>query len=185
MSMNVPQYYHQDWRHFDSLVWQVPSWSTAIFTLTVATSGFLLVNGAVIEKAFQINILLVLAVFLTAISAIFCLLIHVLNRFRLHRGGLSPIRPILGMPTTNLFTDTALSLILFIELAFLVAASVIVWNSVIAWCFDRLVSVMVAVLVVLVWFLVSEFRLAGNIREMRSAATTKSNTVNNCVAADG
>lgn len=165
MSMNVPQYYHQDWRHFDSLVWQVPSWSTSIFTLTVATSGFLLVNGAVIEKAFQINILRVLAIFLTAISAIFCLLIHVLTRFRLHRGGLSPSSPIIGMPKPILYTGTALSLILFIELAFLVAASVIAWG------FGSHVSFTVAEIVLLVWFIESE----SIIEKMSTAARTKSN----------
>jgi hypothetical protein len=120
--------YSEDWRHFDNLIWQVPSWSSAIFTLTFASASIFISSKNSLEEMVPIDSLKALAVFVTSIAVVFLLLINVLTRFRLHRQALRTIGGGLkGIPKT-LYADTSLMLIVFVEFAILVGTASLCWG---------------------------------------------------------
>jgi cytochrome c biogenesis factor len=115
MSSDTPQIYDQDYRHFDLLIWQAPTWASAIFTFTMTTAGLLLANSKHVEGALKLDPLPTLAVFLLAVFVVLVLLANALVRFRLHQGSkLAPATKV-DRPDWQPRGHTSLQLIIFVE----------------------------------------------------------------------
>lgn len=120
MPETISQRYDQDYRHFDTLIWQVPTWASAIFAFTLTAAGLIVANIAPIESRLSIDALRTLSVFLFVVFVILLLLANVLVRFRFHQGALSA-PPSIYRPSWQLPGHTSLLLIVFIEAAALLA----------------------------------------------------------------
>ncbi len=69
-----PSRYSEDYRHFDTLIWQTPVISSAIFAITI---------GAIAEKGKETVVLSFLL--LSIVSLIFCTNYYILYRWRIHQ----------------------------------------------------------------------------------------------------
>lgn len=121
MTTVAPQIYDQDYRHFDVLIWQVPTWASAIFTFTTTTAGVVVANLDKIENGLNLDPLKTLSVFVLAVFGVLLLLSNVLIRFRIHQGCLPPPRATIPRPNWQLRGHTALQLIIAVEAAVLLA----------------------------------------------------------------
>ena len=81
--------YSQDYRHFDTLIWQVPTWSSAIFALTAAATGATLSNASQIPNSLSASVSTILAFFLGTVTFVLLLLWNVLLRFRMRQIGIT------------------------------------------------------------------------------------------------
>ena len=155
--------YTQDYRHFDSLIWQVPAWASAIFSFSITGAILVLINDARIEDLFpSINASLSVSIFLFCIFVVLLLLTNVFLRFRLHqRVGCQPnIRCLWYM----LPGQSSLLLILFIE------ASVILCFALITAKVELLITIKVTVM-----FLVLGFGyVERSVRQLKRALESKS-----------
>lgn len=118
MTTSNLQIYDQDYRHFDILIWQVPTWASAIFTFTMTTAGLVLANAKNIEASLGLDPLKTLTTFLLTVFIVLVLLANVLVRFRLHQGAL-PSPSSIPRPFWQPRGHTSLQLIIFIEAAVL------------------------------------------------------------------
>jgi hypothetical protein len=84
--------YSEDYRHFDNLIWQVPSWASATFALTATAASVAVVNGAEFLAVTGFQIKPFLGTFLLIVAIILTLLSNVLFRFRIHQATIR-IRP--------------------------------------------------------------------------------------------
>ena len=111
--------YTQDYRHFDSMMWQVPAWASAIFSFSITIAFLLLANSAEIENLLpSINAKISVSIFLFSEFVILLLLLNVFLRFRLHqRLVIRPKRRNVPRLWYMLPGQSSLLLILFIELA--------------------------------------------------------------------
>jgi len=110
--------YSQDYRHLDNLIWQVPAWASAIFSLAVTASALALANSNAIEKAFSfaVHVSRSVAFFLSAVFVVLLLLTNVFLRFRLHQ---CVARRATSLKVDSLWYmgsgQTSLLLVLFVE----------------------------------------------------------------------
>lgn len=83
----IPDVYTQDYRHFDNLIWQVPAWTSAVFSFAITASAVLLANTKSIEEAcpFDVSVPRSVSFFLFSVLFIMLLLTNVFLRFRLHQ----------------------------------------------------------------------------------------------------
>jgi len=82
----APEIYTQDYRHFDSIIWQVPVWTSAVFSFSVTAAVLFLVNSSKIEESIpSINANLFISIFLLLVFVVLLLLLNVFLRFRLHQ----------------------------------------------------------------------------------------------------
>jgi len=88
----ISDYYTQDYRHFDTLIWQAPTWSSAIFALTIAASGSLARDWVGFGQAFNASPRVLLSCFFFIVAIVLSLLWIVLLRFRM-RQKLLKIKP--------------------------------------------------------------------------------------------
>ena len=111
--------YTQDYRHFDSMIWQVPAWASAIFSFSITVALLLLASSAEIENLLpSINAKLSASIFLFFVFVILLLLLNVFLRFRLHqRVVIRPKRRNVPFLWYMLPGQSSLLLILFIEVA--------------------------------------------------------------------
>lgn len=118
MTIDTHEIYTQDYRHFDSLIWQVPAWASAIFSFAVTASVLALTNSASIERSLPIDASRSVSIFLFSVFVIFLLLINVFLRFRLHqRVVFRPHRREVPSLWFMLSGQSSLLLILFVEAA--------------------------------------------------------------------
>lgn len=124
----VPDIYTQDYRHFDNLIWQVPAWASAIFSLAITASALVLANAKPIEAAFSLTVSAPrsVAFFLFAVFFVLLFLTNVFLRFRLHqRVAPRPNRrnvPALWYMGSG---QTSLLLVLFVEAGFILCFALI------------------------------------------------------------
>ena len=124
----VPEIYTQDYRHFDNLIWQVPAWASAIFSLAITTSALVLANAKLIEAAFSFPVSTPrsVAFFLFGVFFVLLCLTNVFLRFRLHqRVAPRPNRrhvPALWYMGSG---QTSLLLVLFIEMGLILCFALI------------------------------------------------------------
>jgi hypothetical protein len=111
--------YNQDYRHFDTLIWQTPTWASAIFTFTVTAAGMLVTNLDKVDKVLKLDPLNTLVLFLFAVFVVLLLLNNALVRFRLHQGALPAPKAVVPRPRWQPRGHTSLQLIVFIESAVL------------------------------------------------------------------
>ena len=118
------EFYPQDYRHFDTLIWQVPTWSSAIFALTAVASGVVLSNLPNIAKIFGVEASTVLTYLLGTVALVLLLLWNVLLRFRMRQAGI-PVHPDTFIPARSFFQpggQECLQFIVAVEVAVLLAA---------------------------------------------------------------
>lgn len=124
--MNNDQSYPEDYRHFDSLIWQVPAWSTGIFGLSMTAVALVISNIPKIQDLAPIDPLKSLSFFLCVVFLIQIILINVYLRFRLHQRMIHrPKRKFIPAPWFLLPAQFSLLLLLFIEAAFLLHVTLI------------------------------------------------------------
>ncbi|WP_271009283.1 hypothetical protein [Paucibacter sp. B51] len=121
MPAERPQLYDQDYRHFDTLIWQAPTWASAVFTFTMTTAGLLLTNLEKVSLALKLDPLPTLSVFLLAVFVVLMLLANALVRFRLHQGALPAPAIVVRRPWWQPRGHTSLLLVIFIESAVLLS----------------------------------------------------------------
>ena len=86
MSASPPEIFPQDHRHLDNLIWQVPAWSTALFSLAVTAAVIALANHKGIgEIAKDLDIRLTVSLFLAIAFLILLLMAVAFMKFRLHQ----------------------------------------------------------------------------------------------------
>jgi hypothetical protein len=115
---SVPDIYTQDYRHFDNLIWQVPAWASAIFSLAITASALGLANAKQIEAAFSLPVSAPrsIAFFLFGVFFVLLFLTNVFLRFRLHqRVAPRPNRRHVPAPWYMGSGQTSLLLVLFTE----------------------------------------------------------------------
>lgn len=79
--------YTAEYRHFDSLIWQLPMWCTAIFSLAIIGSNSITDNNVLVQSTVLTKSVLSSAFF--AILSLFILILsHALYRFRKHQAPL-------------------------------------------------------------------------------------------------
>lgn len=121
MPSENPQRYDQDYRHFDTLIWQAPTWASAVFTFTMTTAGLFLSNIEKVSDSLNLDPLPTLSVFLLAVFVVLILLANALTRFRLHQGALPAPCVKVYRPWWQLRGHTSLLLVIFIESAVLLS----------------------------------------------------------------
>lgn len=112
--------FNQDYRHFDSLIWQVPAWSSAVFSFSTTSAVIALANRDKVELALRFDGKIAVAVFLFCTFAVLILLTSVFLRFRLHQRAIH--RPNRKSVPSRWFIvpgQSALLLVLFVESSFL------------------------------------------------------------------
>ena len=77
--------YSEEYRHFDSLIWQVPAWSTAIFLITVIGLNSLSQNSSLIVKEIGLSRKTIFTFFFGFMGLLILILSHVLYRFRVYQ----------------------------------------------------------------------------------------------------
>jgi hypothetical protein len=123
------QIYSQEYRHFDTLIWQVQTWASGIFALTITASSVVIQDIEKIEKVLPINALRALAIFLTIVFAVLLLLSNVLVRFRIHQGALGELpTPRLPRAWWQPPGQTSLLLIIFLVASAILSFALIVWG---------------------------------------------------------
>ena len=86
LTTSVSDIYTQDYRHFDSLIWQVPAWASALFSFSITGAVLVLANSARIESLLpSIKASLSVSIFLLSVFVVQLLLLNVFLRFRLHQ----------------------------------------------------------------------------------------------------
>lgn len=115
----VPDIYTQDYRHFDNLIWQVPAWASAIFSVAITVAALVLANGKSIAAFLPaIDVSHSVSVFLFSILFVLLLLTNVFLRFRLHqRVVFRPNRRNVPCLWYMVSGQAALMLVLFVEIA--------------------------------------------------------------------
>jgi hypothetical protein len=88
MTTDVPEIYTQDYRHFDNLIWQVPAWATALFSLATTAAVLALANADKVEKSMPIDVPHTVAAFVLSVFVILLLLAIVFIKFRLHQSNI-------------------------------------------------------------------------------------------------
>ena len=87
---NSKEIYSKEYRHFDKLIWQVPVWSTAIFTAAIA-SGLIFIsilndNGEkIIVEFLNLEPRNIISAYFFIFSCILMMFSFVLYRFRVHQ----------------------------------------------------------------------------------------------------
>jgi len=126
-SISVPEIYTQDYRHFDNLIWQVPAWSSAIFSFAVTGAIVAIANSSKLTSFLpDIDVCRSISMFLFSIFFVLLLLLNVFLRFRLHQCMVPrPIEFDVPRPWYMLRGQSALLLILFFEAAVLLCFALI------------------------------------------------------------
>ncbi|OQX90665.1 MAG: hypothetical protein B6D58_09765 [candidate division Zixibacteria bacterium 4484_95] len=127
LTTSVPAIYTQDYRHFDSLIWQVPAWASAIFSFSITSAVLVLANSVKIESLLpSINASLSVSIFLLSVFIVLLLLLNVFLRFRLHqRVVFRPNRRNVPHLWYMLSGQSSLLLVLFIEAAVILCFALI------------------------------------------------------------
>lgn len=166
--MSIQDSYIQDYRHFDSLIWQVPAWASAIFSFSITASVLALANSERIDKALGVcSTAYGVGIFLISVFLVFFLFKSVFLRFRLHQRSIH--RPKRNhIPSTWFLVpgQTALLLVLFIE------SSVTLSFALIAFGFDVAFSGTVIGIFLLVGFPYVEWSIRRLSRKIRSQRDT-------------
>lgn len=127
LTTSVPEIYTQDYRHFDSLIWQVPAWASAIFSFSITGAVLVLANAVKIESLLpSINASFSVSMFLLSVFVVLLLLLNVFLRFRLHqrvvfRPNRRNVPRLWYMPSGQ----SSLLLVLFIEAAVILCFALI------------------------------------------------------------
>lgn len=79
--------YTDEYRHFDTLIWQTPAWCTAIFLVTIIGLNSITEKNAVVVNTVLNSKELSIA-FVSIMFLLLLVLTHVLYRFRVHQSGL-------------------------------------------------------------------------------------------------
>jgi hypothetical protein len=127
------QIYTQDYRHFDTLIWQIPTWSSAVFALTATAAGIGIANGDKISLALGFSSRYLLGVFVGTMALVLFLLLNVLIRFRLHHANIKLTQ---GPQISVYFLvrgHTALLLIVVLECAALFATTLLIFYMLWYW----------------------------------------------------
>lgn len=162
MTTEKSQLYDQDYRHFDVLIWQAPTWASAIFTFTMTTAGLLLANLKHFREELKLEPLQTLAVFLLAVFLVLSLLANALTRFRLHQGALPAPEVNVPRPVWQLRGHTSLQLIIHIE------ASVVLSFGLYCAGAPLQAANLVAAIFLLVGFPALEYWVLSSIKTLRS-----------------
>lgn len=165
--MSSEESYIQDYRHFDSLIWQVPAWASAIFSFSITASVLALANSERIDRALGICTAHGVGIFLMSVFCVFFLLTSVFLRFRLHQRSIHrPKRK--HIPSTWYLVpgQTALLLVLFIE------SSVTLAFSLVAFGIEVVISGIVAGVFLMVGFLYVEWSIRRLSRKIKSDRDT-------------
>lgn len=116
MTSDIREFYTQDYRHFDNLIWQIPVWATAVFSLSMSAAVLVIANASSIEQKVPIDALRSLSVFLFAIFIALLLFTNVFLRFRLHQRSVHrPHQPEVPSLWFMLPGQTSLLFLLFVE----------------------------------------------------------------------
>lgn len=167
------EFYSQDYRHFDTLIWQVPTWSSAIFALTAVATGAVLSNSTNTTLIFGVEAKTILASLLGTVTLVLLLLWNVLLRFRMRQAGIH-LHPNTFIPTRSFFQpggQECLQLIAALEISVLLAGILLLFGAPAAWAaLDTLVLLLALVLL-----------SAKAVKVAESQATARSNRVGNGV----
>lgn len=130
MAPDSDQIYTQDYRHFDTLIWQVPTWSSAVFALTATAIGPIVSNAQPISAAAGFSARYLLGAFVGTMAFVLLLLSNVLFRFRLHQTQiiLTPKPDVPKPPWRIPGGHRSLQLIVTLECAALFAATFLVFR---------------------------------------------------------
>lgn len=114
--MSSQEIYSQDYRHVDGLIWAVPAWSTAVFSLSMTSAALVISNIANIQNNLPINPIKLLSLFLITIFFVLMLLKNVFLRFRVNQRHIPQLNRSNAPSAWFLIRgQTALLLLLFIE----------------------------------------------------------------------
>ena len=91
--------YGEDYRHFDNLIWQIPLWATAVFSLFLVLLGSILrfnpqnssidISNIIIKtSSFNISLEIITGIFVLFLFLILCAFSYTLFRFRCHQARL-------------------------------------------------------------------------------------------------
>ncbi len=145
----TPEFYSQDYRHFDTLIWQVPTWSSAIFALTAVATGAVLSNAANTNLIFGVEAKTVLASLLGTVTLVLLLLWNVLLRFRMRQAGIH-LHSNTFIPARSFFQpggQECLQLIAALEISVLLAGILLLFGAPATWAgFTALVLLLAMVL---------------------------------------
>jgi len=159
------QIYSQDYRHFDTLIWQVQAWASAIFALTISATSAIVPNISKIEQTLPIDALRALSIFLSVVFVVLMLLSNTLVRFRVHQGALGELpTPRLPRPWWQLPGQTSLLLIVYLE------ATAILLFALITWGVSPSAATVVSLLFLGVAFTITERWTRGTYRTVRRNA---------------
>lgn len=138
-----PGIYTQDYRHFDTLVWQVPTWTSAIFALTATAAGFIVANANSITAASGLSARYLLGTFLSVMTFVLFLLSNVLFRFRLHHAQIV-LSPEPNLPASRFLPrgHTSLQLIAGLECGALLGATLLTFRT--PWLYAIVIPALIA-----------------------------------------
>ncbi len=80
-----PPSYSTEYKHFDNLIWQVPAWATAIFTLAISFIGSITVKNMNWPNENGISMLLAIGILYIILGLILQIFGYALFRFRIHQ----------------------------------------------------------------------------------------------------
>lgn len=162
----APEFYSQDYRHFDTLIWQVPTWSSAIFALTAVATGALLSNATTVSNSFGVQAPAVLGYLLGTVALVLLLLWNVLLRFRMRQAGIR-LHPNTFIPPRSFSQpggQECLQLIVAVETVVLLAALLLMSGVPARWAALTAMGLLLAS----VWLSAMRVRLAENQAKVRS-----------------
>jgi hypothetical protein len=105
----------KDYRHFDSIIWQLPAWASAIYAFTVVGCSQIISNDQNLQRIFGISSRELLVLFLNMVSVLYLLLYYVLYRFRMNQARVKPPIQAGGKLFGCISGQVALQLIIAIE----------------------------------------------------------------------
>ena len=130
LTTSLSEIYTQDYRHSDNLIWQVPAWASAFFSISITGAVLALANSVKIERLLpSIKASLAVSIFLLSVFIVLILLLNVFLRFRLHQRAI--FRPnSRNVPRLWYMLPGQLSLllVLFIEAAVILCFALITAN---------------------------------------------------------
>ena len=172
MAKQTAEIYTQDYRHFDSLIWQVPAWGSAIFSFAVTAAFLALSNSKSIAQVIPVCVRSFVTAFLISVFVIIILLINVYLRFRLHQRVIHrPHRIRVPRLWFMVPGQTSLLLILFIE------APLILWFALLTAGANSVFAACLAAIFLLAGFGYVERsvrKLSARLRESRQTSEPKS-----------
>lgn len=151
--------YLKEYCHFDKLIWQVPTWSTAIFTAAIASGlGFISMdnsNKEIIIGFLNLELKNILSVYFLIFSCILMMFSFVLYRFRVHQQPLGRYEKVPFYKSAQLYLQS----ITYIESLILFYLALIIFR-VQDWVGSN--CIFYILLLFLLWWWIAEINLRKN-----------------------